>query len=126
MTTETKQPGMYWLDQYAKKKDTEDASFQYCVIDGQKYGVSPSGRSYCAGPVKQGVVTPPQPIQRKPVVKKKAVTSIKKRGTTDRNVTAKTVFKLRSDGLTTRAKARQINLSAMTVTRILHGQRKLM
>lgn len=49
-----KQEGVYWKDQYAKKGDKELQCEQTCVVDGYGWKVSPSGRTYCSGKVKEG------------------------------------------------------------------------
>ena len=39
----------YWIDEYAKKRPEELTSYATCVVDGYKWRVSPSGKTYCAG-----------------------------------------------------------------------------
>ena len=47
------QEAIYYLDPYAKKSDKELTSYATCVIDGYKWQVAKSGRTYCAGKAKK-------------------------------------------------------------------------
>jgi len=47
------QESIYWTDEYPKKDARELQSHATCIIDGYKWRVHPSGRTYCAGKVKE-------------------------------------------------------------------------
>ena len=40
-----------WVDPYAKKRPEELQTFATCIVDGQGYRISNTGRTYCVGPV---------------------------------------------------------------------------
>jgi len=134
MAKEVKTRGIYWTDPYIRiKKYKEELDvYQFCVIDGFRYGVLPNGTRYCAGKVEnieKQSEPKPQPITKAPPINEKPLLQLTKgKPMPPKNVTEdmiNKVLKFHKEGKSTREIGRLINENHMKVARIIAGQRSL-